>query len=219
MKRKMFVCFTGIDGSGKTTLSKIVYNHYKKKYSKVRHTYGRFVPLLTFLIMKLGRTIFLKENNFVDYEKQLIEKKRLFRKHSFLAKFYISMVVFEYFFEILFKIIIPKKLGYSIIADRYVYDTVINDIAIDFDLTSDGVKSITNQFFAVIPKPDVTFVIDTPVETAYNRKKDIPSQSYLKIRNEFYQKLVSDEITKIDGTKEPASLMDEVISRIEKLKD
>ena len=129
------------------------------------------------------------------------------------------MVVFEYFFEILFKIIIPKKLGYSIIADRYVYDTVINDIAIDFDLTSDGVKSITNQFFAVIPKPDVTFVIDTPVETAYNRKKDIPSQSYLKIRNEFYQKLVSDEITKIDGTKEPASLMDEVISRIEKLKD
>ena len=204
---------------GKQLYPKWLTTIIKKKYSKVRHTYGRFVPLLTFLIMKLGRTIFLKENNFVDYEKQLIEKKRLFRKHSFLAKFYISMVVFEYFFEILFKIIIPKKLGYSIIADRYVYDTVINDIAIDFDLTSDGVKSITNQFFAVIPKPDVTFVIDTPVETAYNRKKDIPSQSYLKIRNEFYQELVSDEITKIDGTKEPASLMDEVISRIEKLKD
>jgi len=216
----MLICFIGIDGCGKTTLTNSIYEKFILKQKKIKRSYGRFVPIFTKMIMVLGRKAFLKENNkSSNYDARLAEKKAAFKKKSTLAHLYVSIIVLEYSIQLLFRIIIPLKLGYTIFADRYVYDTVINDIAIDLDLSSEEVKSILKKFWSYIPKPDITFFIKVPSETAFKRKDDIPSLNYLILRNKYYTNLTSNEIKVIDGTKEPASLMDDVMSRIEKLKD
>jgi len=199
---KIFICFIGIDGSGKSTLAKKIFEKIRLRHKKVRKTYGRHLPLLTKFLMMVGRRLFLKNMDmFHDSDKYLNEKKKLFAKTSKLASFYISLIIFEYYLEMIFKIMIPLKLGYSIVADRYVYDTIINDIGVDLDFSIKNVNELLKKFWRFIPKPDVTFLVQVPEEVSMKRKNDIPSLNYLKMRSRLYNELsISEKIVVLDGT-------------------
>ena len=216
---KIFVCLIGIDGSGKSTIATHVYENIRSTNVKVRKTYGRFQPLITRFMMKLGRWFFLKNNDmFSNYEKYLNDKKSIFKKFPTLANVYISLLIMEYYFEIIFKIIIPYKLGYSIVSDRYVYDTIINDVAIDMSLSTDEVNELLQKFWRFIPKPDITFFIHVPEEVAIKRKNDIPSLNYLKIRSALYRELATKQkIIILDGTLDLLELEKRAYNEIEKV--
>ncbi len=202
--KKIFIAFVGIDGSGKSTLSN---NTYKKilKERKIIKKYGRFIPICTKIVIFLARKIFLKNSASIqkNYEKYIEEKRSIMKKHQTLTKLFISLILIEYFIEIFIKIIIPRKMGFSIIVDRYVYDTVINDLAIDLDLTKEETHKIIKKFLKILPNPDITFFVNVSEEIAFKRKNDIPSINYLKMRNKYYQELVNfKEVIKLDGSLE-----------------
>ena len=161
---KIFVCFIGSDGSGKSTLTTNIYHKLQRRHKKIRKTYGRYQPLLTKYLMAIGRKLFLKKNKdmFSDYDGYLKDKKSLFRKASIISHLYVSLIIIEYYCETMFKIIIPYKLGYSIVCDRYVYDTIINDITIDMDLSQADTKELLRKFWFFVPKPNITFLIQGP---------------------------------------------------------
>jgi len=218
LSSNIFVCFIGIDGSGKTTLANKVFETYKDS-SKLKITYGRFVPILTRVLMYIGRQFFLKNNPdmFSDYDKYFDDKKSTISKHKMLAQLFIRLVIFEYYLEILFKIIIPMKLGYSVISDRYVYDTVINDICIDMGFTINEANSIIKYSWKFLPKPNITFFVKTPEDVAFGRKSDIPSISYLKKRNTYYNSLQFSEMVILDGTNPLLQLQNEVDDNLKKI--
>lgn len=202
--KKIFIAFVGIDGSGKSTLSN---NTYKKilKEHKIIKKYGRFIPICTKIVIFLARKIFLKNSASIqkNYKKYIEEKRSIMKKHQTLTKLFISLILIEYFIEIFIKIIIPRKMGFSIIVDRYVYDTVINDLAIDLDLTKEETHKIIKKFLKILPNPDITFFVNVSEEIAFKRKNDIPSINYLKMRNKYYQELVNfKEVIKLDGSLE-----------------
>lgn len=200
----IFVCFIGTDGSGKSTIvAKSFENIRRRGLVRVRKVYGGHLPVITKFIMILGRRIFLRGNMYSDYDKYLDEKKSFYRKASkfVLLQPFICLLMIEYYFQILFKVTIPHKLGYSIISDRYVHDTIINNLAVDKDLSVSKVKTLLDKFWFFIPRPDITFLIQVPEEVALKRKSDIPSLSYLKMRNKLYNELSrSEQIVVLDGT-------------------
>ena len=53
-----FICFIGLDGSGKSTHSKLLYDKMRLKNSKTKFVYGRFIPYFSKFLMKFGRKVF-----------------------------------------------------------------------------------------------------------------------------------------------------------------
>ena len=216
----MLICFIGLDGSGKSSLALATYQELKKSNSKIKITYGRFTPIFSSFIMKIGSRIFLKKRKemFSDYDNYLTEKKQLFKERTKLVNFYMKILQMDYYFELFFKIILPLKFGSTIIADRYIFDTVINDISIDFDLTEQEINKLIEKFLLIFPKPTHTFYVRVPIEVAFSRKNDIPSLNYLKIRFKKYENIVNEKITIIDGTKDLQELKKIVIDKIDNLR-
>jgi thymidylate kinase len=214
---KIFVCFIGTDGSGKSTLAAHIHSRLQERHKKIKKTYGRYQPLLTKYLMIVGRKLFLNKNNnmFSDYDGYLENKKSLFKKASAISHLFVYLVIIEYCFEMIFKVIIPYKLGYSLICDRYVYDTIINDIMIDMDLSIADATKLLRKFWFFLPRPDMTFLIKVPEEIAIKRKSDIPSLSYLRLRNELYNEIaVSEKCIILDGTAGVSKLEESVMKNI-----
>lgn len=215
---KIFVCFIGSDGSGKSTIVAKIFERIRKRKTKVRQVYGGHSPVITKLAMTWGRRLFLKDSNmYSNYDEYLNNKKAFYKKAPKFVQTYISLLIIEYYFKILFKVTIPCKLGYSIISDRYVYDTIINILAIDKDLSMAEVNKLLDKSWLFIPRPDITFLIQVPEEVAFKRKSDIPSLSYLKIRNKFYEELAkSEKIVVLDGTLSIPELEKKILDEIDK---
>src|SRR6476469_5609626 len=114
---KIFVCFIGSDGSGKSTLAENVFVNTRKKGIKVKKAYGRHKPIFMKFANSVGIRLFFKNNDmFSDYNKYLREKKIFYKKTSKLVHIYTYLLIIEYYFQVLLKIIIPYKLGHSIIS-------------------------------------------------------------------------------------------------------
>lgn len=195
------ICFTGIDGSGKTTLAKYLVETMGKNGFQCKYVYGRLEPFLLKPFISIGRKIFLREKDvFVDYKEYSNIKRKAIERNSFLFTFYRYILMFDYSLQILLKIRLPLMLGKNIVCDRYVYDTVITDLSVDMNYSYSEVRDLIKKCFYMAPKPDLAFLIDLPEEIAFQRKNDTPSIEYLKERKKIYLNVVNDEgIVVLDG--------------------
>jgi dTMP kinase len=215
-KNCILICFIGTDGTGKSTLAKLIGKDLASKGMKIKITYGRHKYYLSRPVIVLGRRIFLKNKNVsTDYDRYLYEKRITYKKYPRLIGFFVNLIMADYLIQLFFKVFIPLRLGYTVVADRYLYDTIINELAIDRNLTLDDVKKIYNKYEKHIPSPNIVFLVEIPEDIAMLRKNDIPSRSYLSIRNEFYRQFASrDEIITLDGTLPISQLRDEVVNTL-----
>jgi dTMP kinase len=126
----------------------------------------------------LGITFFLHFEDIKKYSQYSIKKQEIAKQHSIMIRLYTIVIILDYLVQVLFKVIIPQKLGKTIICDRYLFDTIINDIP-RRDNTLDSMINKMDFYFHFIPKPDFVFLIDIPEEIAFNRKNDTPSIDYL----------------------------------------
>jgi len=219
MKRKnFFICFTGIDGSGKTTLAKETINMFLRQGISCKYVYNRFIPFLSRPLTSIGRKLFMaKEDIFKDYEKHSQSKQQLLKNKAF-SYFYQFLILGDYFFQILFKVKLPLMLGQNIVCDRYIYDTIITDLALSLGYSEKVIKNILEKHFYFIPKPDLVFLIDVSEEIAYSRKRDIPCKDYLNDRRQFYLEVgKSAGMVILDGTRNITELVSEIKVKLDEL--
>ena len=213
--KSIFICFIGIDGSGKTTLT-IALNKVMKEHGfSSKCVYGRFISvILKFLVEFTKRLLSLRGKDMNDYAQRAATKEQLFKNRLF-AQIYQYFVFLDYTLKIFVKIKLPLMLNQSIVCDRYVYDTVV-DLALDFHYANERIQNVLRNYLRLAPKPDLVFLIDLPEEIAFQRgKDDIPSVAYLSERRGIYLRMSQwDEMMVLDGTKDIKELNDIVESRV-----
>ena len=201
-KRGIFICFTGIDGAGKTTLAMSLTEYLRDRGIKTIYVYNRYVPIILKPIISIGDFLFLHDKNiFKDYHDYSDSKKDISKKYPFLAKCYQNILLADYFFQIFFKIRLPLLLGKNVVCDRYIYDTIITDLSIDFNYSREDVRKLLCCMLSFFPTPHITFLIDLPENIAFSRKNDIPSIDYLRDRRYMYLYMGKEQRMKIiDGS-------------------
>jgi len=206
--RGFLICFTGVDGSGKTTLSIELVKLLNSNRIKCRYVYGRLEPFILKPFMIIGRKIFLREKDmFNDYTEYSNTKKKAIKSNPFLSKVYQLILLFDYSLQLLFRIRLPLIFGKNIVCDRYVYDTVITDLSVDMDYSGHEIKKLLKKCFYIALKPDIAFLIDVPEEVAFQRKDDTPSIEYLKERRRVYLKIGEEyNMMLLDGSKDLTEL-------------
>ena len=219
MKRKkgMLICFTGIDGSGKTTVAKKVTTFLKEKDLPATYVYGRLKLFIMKPLVFIGNKWFLKNYSITEnYDEYTGKKKNLFSKHKFMLKVYLYILLLDYLLQLMIKIKIPVLLGKIVVCDRYIYDTVITDIAVDMNFSKRQVISLLDKCFLLIPNPNLTFLVDVNEEVAYSRKYDVPDERYLKDRRSFYLQIgrYYNNIVMINGNNKPEEVFAECMRRL-----
>jgi thymidylate kinase len=218
MKRGKIICFIGIDGSGKTTLAKFLVTELQKRGKRISYIYGRYEPRLIRFIMSFAKMIFFrKKDMFDDYTDYSKTKKNAIKNHLWLAAIYQRALLLEYYIQFTYRIGIPLYISKkNVVFDRYIFDTIVTDLAIDFNYSADDIDRILTSIFHVFPLPDVLFMIDVPVETAFKRKNDVPSIDYLLERRLIYQNIGSKyNAIIIDGTKSLEEIKNQVVLDVE----
>ena len=206
------ICFTGMDGTGKTTLSKNLVKSLKERDIECKYVYARLTPIISKPFMWIGRSIFLHgKNMFENYSDYANTKRMAIEHNSFLSRIYQQILLFDYFFQVFFKVKIPLIFSKNIVCDRYVYDTVITDLSVDMNYSRDKVIDMLDNLLRFFPEPDRTFLIDVPEEIAYQRKNDTPSREYLRERRGIYLNVGNKyKMVILDGTKKLEELQCEI---------
>lgn len=183
-RNPIVVCFIGPDGSGKTTLSKFLYDAMKRESIYVSYTWWlQGENSLIRKILRKFRKSFKGSSTSRKSEKPL--KLRLFK---FI---YPKIVLLDYLIFGFRNLVIPKLLSCydMLIFDRFTYDPILYISAeFNYDLTT--VKKLVEIYNTLLPNPDLIFVTDIPASVAYLRKReDFASiEDAEKIRN-MYRRL------------------------------
>jgi len=142
-KLPKMVAFFGPDGAGKSTQAQLLVEYYKSKGCKVKKAWVRSIHTLAFLIWNIFRKLRLCYNRS-NIPLQSLKKPAVsyLREDSYGAISPISMMppilkgtisrllwilieIISVIPIILLQVYIPLFLGYHIVAERYVVDTVV----------------------------------------------------------------------------------------------
>ncbi len=205
VNRGKFIVFEGIDGSGKTTQAKKLYEYLKGKGLK---------------------TVLTKEPGGTDIGKEI--RKILLNKDYNIPPI-AELLLYEADRNIHISAFVKPKLhnGYVVISDRYIYSTLAYQSfgrSIDRNLI-DYLNSLATEDL----KPDIVFLLDIPVEEGLNRigkirdkdrieKEDI--NFHLKLREGFLKLAEEnkDIFCIIDGTENINSIFDKILNILKERK-
>ncbi|MDM8335420.1 dTMP kinase [Wolbachia pipientis] len=158
----MFITFEGIDGSGKTTQSELLANHFKQIRGENNMILTREPGGTDFA--EKARGILLKDD--VDPVSELL-----------------LLVSMRY--EHVKKLILPAlKEGKTVICDRFIDSTIAYQgygLEVDLELIRDLHKLVK------IIRPDTTFILDIDVKVGLSRAKD--KNKYEEMNINFYNKV------------------------------
>jgi thymidylate kinase len=172
MKKSFLICFFGMDGSGKSTLSHFLYEELQKR------------KINTFRIWWLERENSFLRKSFREMYKIFSPNYKLnpsgsFSKepHVFGFKFVFRLIfpriiLIDYLIFGFFHAWIPmhfreKKL---LIFDRY-YPDIISALKEEFGISEDY-SILIKIFKIIIPDPDLVFIIKVRPDIAYIRKRE-----------------------------------------------
>jgi dTMP kinase len=190
VKVPYFIVFEGIDGSGKTSLSRMLLNDLEEKRYRVAwfrepgdSKWGR-------KIRELARS-----NDRIPIEEELnyfIEDRRLNVKDNILP---------------------ALKQNKIVILDRYFFSTACYQGARGLDI--EEILRLNREF---APEPDCTFIIDVDVDTALERIRQNRNESarlfekasYLARVRENYRQLKAPHLHILDGSRPLETIFQEI---------
>jgi dTMP kinase len=179
----------GIDGAGKTTLAKTFIEKADKIGLKYKYVWGNAEPIFIRPARAIAHLTFLRNVDMhTDHDRYENVKEKISSKHHVFSSAYSSVLLFDYFVWLFFKVKLPLYFGRRIICDRYVFDVAINLYFLNKVLFADIQKTI-KLLLKYFPKPDFIYLVDIPASVAFRRKSDIPSIGFLKKREAMYRRL------------------------------
>jgi len=144
---------------------------------------------------------------FRDYDHYHRTRYDAFQKTGLATCFHYCFLM-EYMLRFCPRLRWPLSRGHSVVCDRYVFDAVIG-LAANLHYSDDRTRDTIDRILRLMPTPDLVFLIDLPEDTAFHRKSDIPSLSYLAERRRMYLRLAEDyRMIILDGSRPAAEIQD-----------
>jgi thymidylate kinase len=211
------VCLIGIDGSGKTTLCKLLVQELRSRGIPSRYVYGRFLPKIMAPVFKITSTLMPGQDKKQKHRNTRLASKRQLLGNSVASKIFIIGVLLDQILQILLKVYLPSAFKREVIVcDRYFHDTVLIDIAIPCGFDYNAVVRFVKRYLPLFPRIQMLFLVVVPATIAFRRKKDISSMKELQRLSKSYLYTAKYfGATTIDGTKSPTELMPLLLDKLE----
>ena len=206
IKKSFFICFEGVEGSGKSTQAKLLYKFIKKKITKK-----------VILTREPGGTLFSEK-----IRNLMLDKKT---NISPLTEFFLLMAARNE--HITSKINFYLKKNFIIICDRFFYSTLAYQHYLE-GMDKKFIFSIQKKIFNKV-HPDITFLIDLNKKESKvrinkrakktNRFDKLSSYHFNKIRNGFIKisKMYKNKIVLIEGSKSLSEIQNEINNKTLKI--
>jgi thymidylate kinase len=157
----VIISFMGVDGTGKTSLIKLLNKKLKKKYKKIK-----YIHLRPYLFL-FDKTVTNKNPH-----KKIIMKS----KFESLVIILLWLIIYKFFF--LIKI---KKKNQLIIFDRYAHDLLIDKTRYSFNLSN----KLTEKILSFFPKPNLWIILKAQIKTIEKRKKELSTKELNRQMREY----------------------------------
>jgi len=179
------ICLSGIDGTGKTTIAMRLKEELTSSGIKCKYVWFRNARFLCLPFLALCYLTGFAESVKID------ENRRVgvyhFYKNRLITHLWIWISILDILSSSLWKVYLPLKRGYTVIADRYILDALVDLMC---DTKINNLEALPFKFLlALLPREAVTFIFDANVEEAFKRKNDTLSLEYIKERQKVYLKL------------------------------
>jgi dTMP kinase len=206
IKKSFFICFEGVEGSGKSTQAKLLYKFIKKIITKK-----------VILTREPGGTLFSEK-----IRNLMLDKKT---NISPLTEFFLLMAARNE--HITSKINFYLKKNFIIICDRFFYSTLAYQHYLE-GMDKKFIFSIQKKIFNKV-HPDITFLIDLNKKESKvrinkrakktNRFDKLSSYHFNKIRNGFIKisKMYKNKIVLIKGSKSLNEIQNEINTKTLKI--
>ncbi len=192
MKGSLIV-FTGLDGSGKSTLSRYLIESLNDH--GISSGYLWWYSAENSILRRTMRYFYGNDKT----EKKVIKKEKL-PESTIIQTMYQLVVLLDYQRHTILNVWLPLIMGKNMVCDRYVYD-IAASFTLEFHYPCDKAKRILRLLNKLSPEPDLVFFVDVPAEIAIMRKDDIPSKEQHEKLRKIYHDLVEDDMISIDGTR------------------
>jgi thymidylate kinase len=228
----MIICFTGIDGSGKTLQARRLVERLNAAGRPARYVWtgGRAYlsrPLI-WLAKRLLRAPRLggtsqqekhaqQAGSAAQYDSYLSSTRRLFR-NRWLAAIWRQITLIEHTGEIL-AVALPHLLrGRIVVCDRYIYDSLIGTAVLAGTTPDQLFAQLPQARRYPVPAPALWFLIDLPAQTAFDRRTDVVDVAFLERRVPLYRAAALGLGARvIDGDRTPEAIADDVWGLVEPL--
>jgi len=211
------ICITGIDGAGKSTVVNALSDRLESEDKSVSRIYGRYVDTLLRPPMYFARKLYFGENVGDDSD----DSTRMERKKNVLSSgtsrsLYEALLLFDYTLYIWSKYLLNLDADY-VIFDRYVFDTVLKHLSRHMAYMTAELSRKYESYVRFFPEPDHVFFLTISIETALQRKDDIPSREYIEEQKDLYDTFFDrlDGATYLDGEEPVDDIIDTIMGEID----
>lgn len=212
----MLICFSGIDGSGKTAQARLLQKafegcHIRARYVWSRSGSSRFVGLFTQLAR---RTPAAGEPPVESEEARIARRKRLLQR-PLIRTAWTWLTALDLAAKYLIHVRVPLWRGDVVICDRYVYDTWAEWAAYlgdDAEICRSWAARVLRR---LAPQPKAGFLLDISPQAAADRASTAPPRAFLADLVDAYRRLASSfAVTVADAERPLAELSDEIVYRV-----
>ena len=204
VKKGLFVCFEGLDGSGKGTILSKISNHIFNNFKEIDSIFITREPTYSEYGKQI-RQLLRKDKDPLTHSKQLLQLYIDDRKEH-LNKF--------------IRPLLSKKT--LILCDRYKYSTIVYQQA--QGIPAEKIISLHSKMLV----PDIVFILDVDVKTAMKRIRGdrgliekFEKDYFLDELRQYYidlpKQLPEENIKTIDATKEPEEVLEQILKELEPL--
>lgn len=185
ISRTRVVIFFGSDGTGKTTQAKLLTKRFNEEGYKVSRAWIRGRHSLAFLISQLLLKLGYKGYFIAPYAPggKILDSRTLPGKRIWSLIEFVSVVPL-----IIRRVYLPLMLGRSVIAERYVIDTIVYD---NYYIGS-AFHSYARILSHMIPKDSLLVHLDARESDAMSRRlDDLVSRRFIEYQLESYRTMAS----------------------------
>lgn len=164
MKKSYLICFTGVDGSGKTTHAKSLLEYLETKGYACKYVWGASRPIVSYIFLAFARLLgYWKETKKNVYTDPLEYAPRE------LAEKLGSLWRFSVFVDFQIKTLVKTRpylaLGKIVVLDRYFYDLLM-----DLRVSKISSEEFVRRISETLPRPQITFLLDAPPSLTAQRR-------------------------------------------------